>query len=477
MSLVKKIVLFIICISFLITLFEIVFNFGLSNFILLTSCLILLIVSFPIIYSKTDNVFSILPYLFYFLFLNVFLRNLYIIHDLPSVEYVRDVFLFSENIEFIFNYQLIFLLSFFFFILGYLIIPELKFSKVSGLKQLKWDHLRFNIIATFLLLISLSSLIYFIYTSNSNLFVITLENISGYRGVSDDLADYNANGLSRILIQLSVVLFYLSYVRRNFIIKSLLNNIFLLLSGSIALFYFFYTQSRSGFIYLFINCFILNYFIDEKGISKKRIMILFFIVISSFAFMTSLRKGNGYNLEQNLESSILSIFDPLVANNGGIDISKTGHIIKYVDSKDSFKYGSSYIWIIQSFVPRSLWSTKPANIDTEVGFKIYDANSYGTGAVPPGLIAESYWNFGYIGIVFVSLFCGMFLKKLTNYFNGKINNIDTLLIYVVCIMPIGLSLYGSSVSSTIVGILYYIIPFLIVFKFVNKQQKTNVIKL
>ena len=55
--------------------------------------------------------------------------------------------------------------------------------------------------------------------------------------------------------------------------------------------------------------------------------------------------------------------------------------------------------------------------------------------------------------------------------------VSALLIYVVCIMPIGLSLYGSSVSSTIVGILYYIIPFLIVFKFVNKQQKTNVIKL
>lgn len=473
MNSVKKIILILICISILITIFEIAFNFGLSNFILITSCLILIIVSFPIFNSKNNNIFSILPYLFYFLFLNVFLRNLYIIHDLPSKDYVRDVFLFSENLEFILFYQLIFLLSFSFFIFGYLIIPDLKFSGASILKKLKWDDFRFNIIATLFLLISLSSLIYFIYTSNSNLFVITLENISGYRGVSEDLIDYNANGLSRILIQLSVVVFYLSFVRRNFINRSLLNNLFLISSGIISLFYFFYTQSRSGFIYLFINCFILNYFIGEKRISKKKIIILFLIVLCSFAFMTSLRKGNGYNLEQNLESSILAIFDPLVANNGGIDISKTGHIIKYVDSKESYKYGSSYIWIIQSFVPRSVWPSKPPNIDTEVGFKIYDANSYGTGAVPPGLIAESYWNFGYIGVVIVSLLCGIFLKKLTNYYNSKLNDIDTLIIYVICIMPIGLSLFGSSVSSTIVGILYYIVPFFVVFKFVNKPPLNN----
>jgi oligosaccharide repeat unit polymerase len=189
--------------------------------------------------------------------------------------------------------------------------------------------------------------------------------------------------------------------------------------------------------------------------------------------LTTLRKGAGYNLDESSSISIQSIFDPLIANNGGIDISKTGHIIKYVDSKSSFKYGSSYTWIILSFIPRSIWPSKPVNIDTEIGIKIYGANSYGSGAVPPGLIAESYWNFGYIGIIFIPFIIGIILKKLTNFFNSKRNNINLLIIYVTCFMSIGLALFGSSISSSVVGILYYIVPYLIFFKFVKKPKLLN----
>uniref|UniRef100_UPI0040478948 O-antigen polymerase n=1 Tax=Algoriphagus sp. TaxID=1872435 RepID=UPI0040478948 len=463
----------IIAIAIFITFFEIIFNFGFANLILITSCILLIILAVPVYMSKNDNLFSILPFLFYFVFLNVFMRNLYIIHNLPNPDYVKDIFLLNENLDFIFIYQLIIVLSFIFFTFGYLIYPEKKLPEKAITQKIQWNNFRYNLVCVIFILISIFSFAYFIYTSNSNLLTITLENISGYRGISDDLGEYNANGLIRLMIQLSVVVFYLSYVRSRFPDNSKLNNLFILVSGTVALFYFFYTQSRSGFIYIFINCFILNYFIRKNFITKKKILLLFVLVVSSFAFMTSIRKGNGYNLEQNLGTTLLSIFDPLVANNGGIDISKTGHIIKYINKEESFKFGSSYLWIVQSFIPRSLWTTKPVNIDTEVGFKIYDANTYGTGAVPPGLIAESYWNFGYLGIVFISLLAGFFLKLLSNYFNERINDLNTLIIYVICFMPIGLALFGSSISSTVIGILYYIVPFILFFKLVTKKKVKN----
>lgn len=476
MSGVKKIITFFLLLSYLITFVCFFLNGYLSSLYLLTSITLLTILSYPIYKSNFVNYFSIIPYLFYFVFLNVFLRNVYLIFDLPTKEYINDVFLLNHSKYFLFKYQLITLFCFIFFILGYDLIPEvISKNNNKSVDLSKWNFKKVQIICLLYLLVSLISLIIFINSSSKSIFLITAENISGYRGISDDLTEYNANGFLRILIQFSVIVLYVSFTIYKLSKKrNVFNAIVLIISILISSFFYFYTQSRSGLLLIFINCYIISFYIGIiKKVNFKTIFILFTFVLLIFGFMTSLRSGNGYDLDENLKNSYFRIFDPIIANNGGIDVSKTAHIIEYVDSKSDFKYGKTYLWILESLVPRYFWSDKPVNIDTEVGMKIYGSTTYGTGAVPPGLIAESYWNFGFIGLFIIPFLVGILLKFISNYFNKNIKDINNLLVYVTCFMPIGLSLFGSSINSTFVGILYILLPFLLFFKFVSIPKNSK----
>jgi oligosaccharide repeat unit polymerase len=467
MNQAKRINLSIIFFSFIILFISFFYNYNYSFFLLIPSFLILLITSFPILISNEHNVFSPLNYLIYFIFLNLFLRNIYIIYDYPSKSYVDGIFLLYDSKDLLIKAVLLTLMGFIFFTLGYLFYSYKPF--VSNKKPVIWNSKKLNLLSFILSFISFISLIKFIISSKVNLLLVTLQTFSNYRGVSEDLSDYNANGFLRVLIQLSLVVFYINYIHfRKSQNKTFSNKFYLIFSFLITLLFFFFTQSRSGVMFLFINCFLINYYLNNYKFSYKRLLVLFPILVLFFSFMTSLRGGSGFDLKDAVQDSLFSVLDPLVANNGGIDTSKTAHIMNYVDKHNDFKYGSGYLFIFSSFIPRAIWPNKPVNIDTEVGMKVYNATSYGTGAVPPGLIAESYWNFGYLGILIIPFIVGIFTRRIHNYFKIINNDNNKILLYVVCFIGVPYSCFGSSITSALIGLIYLLVPLYLSLKYISK---------
>ena len=467
MNQAKRINLSIIFFSFIILFISFFYNYNYSFFLLIPSFLILLITSFPILISNEHNVFSPLCYLIYFIFLNLFLRNIYIIYDFPSKSYVDGIFLLYESKDLLMKPVLLTLMGFIFFTLGYLFYSYKPF--VSNKKPVIWNLKKLNLLSFILSFISFISLIKFVISSKVNLLLVTLQTFSSYRGVSEDLSDYNANGFLRVLIQLSIIVFYINYVHfKKSQNKTFSNKFYLIFSFLISLLFFFFTQSRSGVMFLFINCFLINYYLNFNKFSYKRLLVLFSVVVLFFSFMTSIRGGSGFDLKDAVQDSFFSVLDPLVANNGGIDTSKTAHIMNYVDKHNDFKYGSGYLFIFSSFIPRAIWPNKPVNIDTEVGMKVYNATSYGTGAVPPGLIAESYWNFGYLGILIIPFIVGIFTRRIHNYFKIINNDNNKILLYVVCFIGIPYSCFGSSITSALIGLIYLLVPLYLSLKYITK---------
>ena len=467
MNQAKRINLSIIFFSFIILFISFFYNYNYSFFLLIPSFLILLITSFPILISNEHNVFSPLCYLIYFIFLNLFLRNIYIIYDFPSKSYVDGIFLLYESKDLLIKPVLLTLTGFIFFTLGYLFYSYKPF--MINKKPVIWNSKKLNLLSFVLSFISFISLIKFVISSKVNLLLVTLQAFSNYRGVSEDLSDYNANGFLRVLIQLSTIVFYINYVRfKKSQNKTFSNKFYLIFSFLISLLFFFFIQSRSGVVFLFINCFLINYFLNFNKFSYKKLLVLFAVVVLFFSFMTSLRGGSGFDLKDAVQDSLFSVLDPLVANNGGIDTSKTAHIMNYVDKHNDFKYGSGYLFIFSSFIPRAIWPNKPVNIDTEVGMKVYNATSYGTGAVPPGLIAESYWNFGYLGILIIPFIVGIFTRRIHNYFKIINNDNNKILLYVVCFIGIPYSCFGSSITSALIGLIYLLVPLYLSLKYISK---------
>ncbi len=468
MTKAKNINISILFISFIIIAISFFYDYNLSFFVMVPSFLILLITSFPILISNEHNLFSPLNYLIYFIFLNIIIRNLYVIYDYPSVDYNNYVFLLFTNKDILIKPILLTLLSFIFFIMGYLLFTYKYKSKVKENRQ--WNIKKMYLLSFFLLMISSISFIKFITSSNLDLLTITLQSLSSYRGTSQNLAEYNAGGFLRILIQLSVIVFYINYIHYLRVKKkSFFNKFFLIISFFISLLFFFFIQSRSGFLFIFINCFMISYYVNNYKFSYKKLFVLSSIVVLSFSFMTSIRGGSNFDIIKSFEKSVFAILDPLVANNGGIDTSKTSHIINYVDKNNDFKYGSGYLWIFSSFIPRTIWANKPVNIDTEVGMKIYGATTFGSGAVPPGLVAESYWNLGYFGIIAIPFVLGLFVRFLHNYFRNINDDDNMILLYVICFVGFAYSCFGSSIVSAIVGIIYLFVPLYLSLRYISKN--------
>lgn len=469
---VKKIIFLIFFIASIIFSWSVCYDFEGAITVLLIPFLILLVTLVPFFLSKIF-IFSPWAYLLYFTFLNVFLRSFCILLDYPSKMVIDDIFLQGqEKAELLYPAFIVFV--------GYMIITGVfvflnrcHFDLKIKMRRLdEWDKKKLIQISIFVLIVSAVCFYNFIIVSISKLSLLDIANFSNYRGVSTELSDYRANGYLRFGIQLSELILYTNYI---YIITNRVNNsyvfyFFIILALILSLSFYVFVQSRSGLLMVFINLLIFRYIFVRNKISKFAIVFTSLFLLSIFGFLTSIRGGSGFKAESFSITYPLQALEPFIVNNGGIDISKTGKIMDYVNKNNDFKYGSSLTWNFIAWIPRSLWKDKPVNIDTEVGLKVYGATAFGTGAVPPGLFGEMYWNFAYLGIFFGCIFVGFILSIVQKYFNGRLASVNSTMIYIICFSQMSVGILGSSLTSTLTGILFTLLPILGINKWVLKKS-------
>ena len=140
----KYLNILILFLFFLILLVSFFYNYHYTFYLIIPSFLILLVCSIPILISDKHNIFSPLNFLIYFIFLNILIRNIYIIYDYPSKNYVDSVFLLFQDKDILIKPILITLVSFLFFIIGYLISFKPKFNS----KKIQvWNLGKLNILS------------------------------------------------------------------------------------------------------------------------------------------------------------------------------------------------------------------------------------------------------------------------------------------------------------------------------------------
>ncbi len=452
------------------------YDYQLTVYLLLPSFLLIMITSVPLLLKKENNVFSPLSYMFYWLFITVFLRMIFIIYDLPDPYFVKNVFMQHNDKLFLVKPLIIMICGMFVFVLGYLLFPYKNIHNINiSVIANNWSEKKIYLLSIILTIISLSALIIFITQNIGSIFNLTNENISSYRGISLDLSNYNSSSVLRRFIAISETTYIVLVAYHIQSIKySKIGMALLVINFAICFFFHFFVQSRAALILLIINPIILNYLYGNRKKFLVRLTGTFFITLILLSFITSYRQGTSLEIATFTIDGISKVFNPLIASNSGVDVSKTGLIIDYIDRNEEFRYGETFSWIFLSFIPRSLWSDKPLSLDTYFGMNVYGAEMYGTGAVPPGIFAELYFNFGLTGVIAGCFLTGILLRKIyLKYLFFKSNNINQMLFYVICFMSIGTNLFGSGISSTIVGLLYQILPLVIFLKFITVKPMLN----
>jgi oligosaccharide repeat unit polymerase len=409
------------------------------------------------------DLFSPWNYLFYFVVLNVLVRSVLIDFDLAGdgVD-LNGTFFLDQPPEFLVESMGLMLFGFLFVVLGYLLPPNVPAPVRWRIFHGPIDARRVNLLLAAMLVISAGAFAVFVAVTFEGVGDFAWRLLSSHRGLSDELTEYRGYGYLRMLTGLSNCVVYVSYL----MLRSARSNrgkyrAALAAGLLITLAMAFYTQSRAALVFAFLNILFIKYYLDGRRFPWRIFAVLAPLIVVLFIVTSSLRAGAGVDLSERVTP--MTIVAPIILTNNGIDASKTGHIVDYVDDTQDFKLGQTLVQFLLAPVPRELWHDKPPNLDTYVGEKIYGAETFGAAAVPASFFGEMYLNFWYAGIVMGALLLGVLLKKINNLLVTNAGSGVFVVCYVVLLQSIGMSVLGSGVSSTMIGVLSTGLPLVLAF--------------
>lgn len=440
----------------------------------LLAILITATAAIPLFIVKRIDLFAPWTYMFYYVLLNVLLRLVLIDFEVNGdITDINGIFYLDKPREFMVESAATLLLGFIFLTAGYLGTKSRPFRlthRIFTYDTFNTNRLKWSI--TLMLGVALSAFVVFVGLTFTSADEFAVAMLSTHRGLSEDIGEYKAYGYLRLLIGFSSIVVYLSFIQlkdsdkdRVFYRAAFILGI--MLSSSMA----FYSQSRAALIFIFFNLIFLSYYIRGRRFPWKIFAVALPAAIALFYITSAFRGGSGVSLDSRVTP--IAVIAPIVLNNGGIDASKTGHVIDYIDATHDYQFGSTLIQFVVAIVPRQLWVNKPVNIDTYIGYKIYGAETFGASAVPPGFFAEMYMNFWYVGILFGCLLLGGVMKRIHNALTGNIGSRNFILIYVVVLQSFGMSVLGSGFSSAMMGSLMSGIPLLLVLHYVTVKSASS----
>ena len=260
---------------------------------------------------------------------------------------------------------------------------------------------------------------------------------------SDDLSSYSGDGVVRLLASVLFVLpfFMLINIGGNY-----------KLNGSQKIFWlstflwvvFGVLSDQRGLILFSVLAWMIAYNFFVR-LPPRRYLLLMLGAATILVLIKTISRlgGDGISLAESVNDIIGNYIGRNFVENG-----KSLIIIKAIPDALPFSYGASYLDSVLILIPRSLMPSKlTVNLDTVIGNAAFDCNSFGSCAVPPGLLAESYLNFGLPWMILTALLCGWMAAWLDwkSASKGQLFR----LFYASNLVFFGMSVLGSGVASFI----------------------------
>lgn len=436
----------------------------------LCAMLILLVLVFI---RKEYDIFEPISFVMLFTLLGVTLRIAYLLLYYRSNNDSIAFLLRGKPPEFLLTSGILIIVALFSFVLGYAVNPwRLSIQQFSLIRRQEWSGRRFFVTLLGLELIAAIATYFFI--KELGVQFLALSDISSkHFEVVEGAGARTSFGYFRWPASFAEIAFYLGITwfaasgKRWF---SLAGGGVLLL-GVLASVFPFLNSSRSSVAFIIISGMVICHYL-RKEISIRKMAYAVLTVVAILLMMTALRKNVN---EVNALIDYLTmekILDQLVGSGKFLDITKPAHIMAAIPTKVDYQFGMTFMLWLFAPIPRTLWVGKPViNISTTVGQMIYetmDVSGLGAG-IPPGFVAELYWNFHFPGILAGLFVMGLWLKFLyVNFKEHLSSNKNAVLFYILLMMPCVNLLQGSFVSF-IIDVLKALVPLMIVLRFVGKS--------
>ena len=205
---------------------------------------------------------------------------------------------------------------------------------------------------------------------------------------------------------------------------------------------FMMTGSRSSILFYTIVGAIV-WMLSQKKVPIARLALLavvFILVLGSLGSLRNRLRGASVTTDQR---SLVETWERSVSEIRERSGSLRGDLAIYgnVPDHEGYLFGASYLSLVTLPIPRGIWKDKPMVIEAVVGRRFFRVNA----GVPPGGVAEAFWNFHIPGVVAVYFIFGGFMRWVATSYqrNRPVPAVIVVYAYTLFVLtPTGTSIVG-----------------------------------
>ena len=146
----------------------------------------------------------------------------------------------------------------------------------------------------------------------------------------------------------------------------------------------------------------------------------------------------------------------LILGDFGVGYNNFAYIYKNIN-EIGYLYGQSLIRILYTWIPRSIWESKPYDVQLQI--VKFNTEPFYTGGSSQSVtfVGEVFWNYGLIAIILVFVLLGRILLKIDNNLY-KLHNYQ--LLALLSIAPFFMLMWRGSFTTTLV---YALANFIVIY--------------
>ncbi|RCH56645.1 hypothetical protein DJ568_01940 [Mucilaginibacter hurinus] len=197
------------------------------------------------------------------------------------------------------------------------------------------------------------------------------------------------------------------------------------------------TGSRYGILQA-LTTYLMAWVLLNKDFPFVKVILGGFIFLILFGVLGKLRTSATHN-KSEADWSVLNEDISSYLEYSSTEVEKRSKekpdvkIIRRVPEEVDYLYGTSYLYLIATYVPRALWADKPHSGAYYTGYRIFNVNW----SIPPSEIGEVYFNFGTLGLLLFFIMKGCVFKIFVNSFRRYHKYAGAAMIYFMFVFTAG----------------------------------------
>jgi len=405
--------------------------------VLLVSLSVLVVCTLPAILQKTYRIYEPLTFVIASVLLGCSLKAFYLVSFYGSNETIDGKLLLDLNIGNLIFGALVLLCGLSFFSVGYLYAGVFKFKR-NDLAKKAWSFQRAVLWSTVLLMISASG--FFAFIVSSGISFDGIDSLSAKRFRDDDgVVTASRTGSLHylyyrmaLLAKLPLYVLFIIKLKRGFSMISL-PGFLLLSSGFLSVFVPFFVNNRAGILLPMVDIGIISLMV--LGRLNLKIAISTGLLAIGFVIIGGLLRS---------EAGFSGIYDQIFGGRYLVDLTKTAHIVNAFSSSEDRLQGITLMsWLFQILPFLQHPNPELMNMGFYLGYEVF---GYLGSGVPPGVVAELFINFGWLGVTLGMALVGFALKSLYLKYGTALSSSEYVLIYALASTRLTIFLFNNGVS-------------------------------